>query len=92
MGECATGAGFRRGFLEFRLLDNAGKTLWVSGAVNSFGAIVDNTGKVLPTEFPPGNVPYNAAFLHPHFGSVINPAITRQDQVQIYEVRSKNEY
>ena len=87
-----TGAGFRRGFLEFRLLDSAGKTLWVSGAVDQFGAIVDNDGKVLATEFPPGNVPYQSAFLQPHFGSAANPAITRQDQVQIYEVRSKNEY
>jgi hypothetical protein len=87
-----TGAGFRRGFLEFRLLDNAGKTLWVSGAVNPFGAIVDNTGKILPTEFPPVNVVYQPIFLQPHFGSQANPAITRQDQVQIYEVRSKNEY
>ena len=87
-----TGAGFRRGFLEFRLLDTAGKTLWVSGAVNPFGAIVDNTGKILPTEFPPVNVVYQPIFLQPHFGSQANPAITRQDQVQIYEVRSKNEY
>lgn len=87
-----TGAGFRRGFLELRLLDNAGKTLWVSGAVNQFGAIVDNTGKVLPTEFPPGNVKYDPIFLQPHYGSQANPAITRQDQVQIYETRATNEY
>lgn len=87
-----TGAGFRRGFLEFRLLDSAGKTLWVSGAVNQFGAIVDNNGKVLSTEFPPGDVPYDPVFLQPHFGSTANPAITRQDQVQIYEVRATNEY
>jgi hypothetical protein len=87
-----TGAGFRRGFLEFRLLDRAGKTLWVSGAVNQFGAIVDNTGKILTTEFPPGDVKYNPIFLQPHFGSQSNPAITRQDQVQIYETRATNEY
>ena len=87
-----TGAGFRRGFLEFRLLDNAGKTLWVSGAINQFGAIVDNTGKVLSTEFPPGDVLYDPSFLQPHFGSTNNPAVTRQDQVQIYEVRATNEY
>lgn len=87
-----TGAGFRRGFLEFRLLDSAGKTLWVSGAVNQFGAIVDNTGKILTTEFPPGDVKYNPIFLQPHFGSQANPAITRQDQVQIYETRATNEY
>jgi hypothetical protein len=87
-----TGAGFRRGFLEFRLLDAANKTLWVSGAVNDFGAIVDNKGKVLPTEFPPGDVPYQSVFLQPHFGSQANPAITQQNQVQIYEVRATNEY
>ena len=87
-----TGAGFRRGFLEFRLLDATGKTLWVSGAVNPFGAIVDNNGKVLSTEFPPGDVKYDPAFLQPHFGSSANPSITSQSQVQIYEVRATNEY
>ena len=87
-----TGAGFRRGFLEFRLLDATGKTLWVSGAVNPFGAIVDNNGKVLSTEFPAGDVKYDPAFLQPHFGSSANPAITSQSQVQIYEVRATNEY
>jgi hypothetical protein len=87
-----TGAGFRRGFLEFRLLDASDTTLWVSGAVNQFGAIVDNNGKVLSTEFPPGDVQYKPSFLQPHFGSVANPAITSQDQVQIYEVRATNEY
>jgi len=87
-----TGAGFRRGFLEFRLLDASGKTVWVSGAVNPYGAIIDNTGKVLATEFPPEDVKYQPSFLQPHFGSLANPAITRQDQVQIYEVRPVNEY
>jgi hypothetical protein len=87
-----TGAGFRRGFLEFRLIDAAGKKLWVSGAVNPFGAVIDGNGQVLSTEFPPGDVKYDPRFLQPHFGSVANPAITRQDQVQIYEVRATNEY
>ncbi len=87
-----TGAGFRRGFLEFRLLDASGNTLWVSGAVNAWGAMVDNNNKVLATEFPPGNVPYQPAFLQPHFGSIANPAITTQQQAQIYEVRATNEY
>jgi hypothetical protein len=87
-----TGAGFRRGFLEFRLLDAAGKTLWVSGAVNPFGAIVDNNGNVLSTEFPAGDLKYDPSFLQPHFGSSANPAITSQNQVQIYEVRATNEY
>jgi len=87
-----TGAGFRRGFIEFRLLDSSNNTLWVSGAVNPFGAIVDGAGKVLNTEFPPGDVKYDPKFLQPHFGSVANPAITRQNQVQIYEVRATNEF
>ena len=87
-----TGAGFRRGFLEFRLLDASDRTLWVSGAVNAQGAIVDGSGNVLATEFPPMDRKYQASFLQPHFGTSANPAITRQDQVQIYEVRSTDEY
>ena len=87
-----TGAGFRRGFVEFRLQDASGKTIWVSGGVNAYGAMVDNTGRVLVTEFPPGDVMYQPAFLQPHFGSAASPAITRQDQAQIYEVRAVNEY
>jgi cytochrome c553 len=89
-----TGAGFRRGFLEVRLLDAGGKTLWVSGAVNAQGAIVDQTNKVLPTEFPPIDQKYDPQ--HPsiqlHFGSTMHPAITGQDQVQIYEARATDEY
>jgi hypothetical protein len=79
-----TGAGFRRGFLEFRLLDANDKTLWVSGAVNGFGAMIDNTGRVLSTEFPPGDVKCPAGVLQRRTGPG-KPAITRQDQAQIYE-------
>jgi hypothetical protein len=87
-----TGAGFRRGFLEFRLLDANDKTLWVSGAVNAQGAIVDGSGNVLATEFPPTDQKYQSSFLQPHFGTSVNPAITQQSQVQIYEVRATDEY
>jgi cytochrome c553 len=89
-----TGAGFRRGFLELRLLDAGGRTLWVSGAVNAQGAIVDQSNKVLVTEFPPIDQKYDPTHttLQPHFGSTANPAIARQDQVQIYEVRATDEY
>jgi hypothetical protein len=91
-----TGAGFRRGFLELRLLDADGNTLWVSGAVNEQGAIVDQNGHVLATEFPSTTQRFDpnnpAALLQPHFGSQANQAITRQDQVQIYEVRATDEY
>jgi hypothetical protein len=88
-----TGAGFRRGFLEFRLLDASDKTLWVSGAVNAQGAILDGgTGNLLATEFPPTDQKYQPSFLQPHFGTPVNPAITQQGQVQIYEVRATDEY
>jgi hypothetical protein len=87
-----TGAGFRRGFLELRLLDASDKTLWVSGSVNAQGAIVDGSGSVLATEFPPTDQKYQSSFLQPHFGTPANPAITQQNQVQIYEVRATDEY
>jgi hypothetical protein len=63
--------------------------------VNAQGAIVDqSSNKVLVTEFPPIDQKYDPTHptLQPHFGSTANPAITRQDQVQIYEVRATDEY
>jgi hypothetical protein len=89
-----TGAGFRRGFLELRLLDSGGNTIWVSGSTNAYGAVLDGaSGKVLPTEFPP-KVLFNSnpSILQPHFATKSSPYISRQDQVQIYEVRTLDEY
>jgi hypothetical protein len=73
-----SGAGFRRGWVELEVLDERGRALWVSGAVNLFGVIVGGDGLPLASEFTT-----RAAELQPHY-----TRITRQDQVQIYEVRT----
>ena len=47
-----SGVEFRRGFLEFLLLDAEGRSLWASGRTNDKGEIVEGVGnRVLPTEF-----------------------------------------
>ena len=82
-----SGAGFRRGFLRFEVLDEQGGTLWVSGATNPYGAICDGPcqqdssgGYNLVQSEVTGGDP---AKLQPH-----HSIITRQDQVQIYEVQA----
>lgn len=72
-----TGVGFRRAFLEFRVLDEAGQTLWVSGGTDEVGVILGGDGRPLPTEF--GGV-------EPHHQIIRSP-----DQVQIYEERHKDD-
>lgn len=74
-----SGVGFRRAFLEFRVLDAAGNTLWVSGQTSNDGVILDNSGNPLVTEF----FAPNQQVYQPHYNQA-NP-ITRDDQVQIYE-------
>ncbi|MEX2497377.1 MAG: hypothetical protein WD397_00705 [Wenzhouxiangellaceae bacterium] len=82
-----SGAGFRRGFLRFEVFNEAGALLWVSGATNPFGAICngpckqDASGKynLLDSEVTGGD----PAKLQPH-----HSIITRQSQVQIYEVQA----
>lgn len=81
-----SGAGFRRAFIRFEVLDAAGKVLWVSGDSNRFGAICDGpckqtgagTYNLLPSETPHGN----PAKLQPHY-----ELVNSQSQVQIYEVQ-----
>jgi hypothetical protein len=47
-----SGVEFRRGFLEFVVLDAGGRPLWASGRTNARGEIVEGlTDRVLPTEF-----------------------------------------
>lgn len=47
-----SGVEFRRGFLEFVLLDAEGRPLWASGRTNARGEILDGlSDKVLPTEY-----------------------------------------
>jgi hypothetical protein len=38
-----SGVGFRRAFVNFRVLDQAGRTLWESGRTNGAGVIVDQS-------------------------------------------------
>lgn len=73
-----SGAGFRRGFIELQVLDKNNKVIWVSGRTNEFGVILGADNKPLPSEFTkkPGE-------LQPHY-----QAISTQNQVQIYEVRT----
>ena len=99
-----SGVGFRRAFLEFRVVDNeTGKTVWCSGCTNELGVIV-NGAQRLPSELfdvyndgtKPATLGYPAAcskavpqHYQPHFfwdtQKNTGSAITRQDQVQIYE-------
>lgn len=79
-----SGVGFRRGFLEFRVEDANGKTLWISGGTNSAGIILNGAdGTMLPSEF---FIEENGApSYQPHYEE-----ITAQNQVQIYEELIKN--
>ncbi len=75
-----TGAGFRRAFIDFEVLDANGKALWWSGKPNSLGVIVGADNKPLKSEET--TVPECS---QPH-----HKVITRQDQAQIYETRALN--
>lgn len=77
-----SGVGFRRAFIEFQVLNVAGKMLWGSGRSNDQGVLVDESGQALKGEFwwqadCSARLP-NA--WQPHFEE-----ITRQDQAQIYQ-------
>ena len=113
-----SGVGFRRAFLELRVIDNSnGQTVWCSGCTNELGVITDGGGsqsKRLPSELfdvytdgsKPANHEYpapcnsnylpgiNPQYYQPHFywdlDKDTGAAITRQDQVQIYEELNLN--
>ena len=82
-----SGVSFRRAWIELSVLDGerGGEVAWASGRTNSVGLIVDGNGDPLPTEFFEDDRP------QPHYHGIppadgdATPAITRQDQVQIYE-------
>jgi hypothetical protein len=75
-----SGVGFRRAFLTFEVLDEAGKVIWASGRTNRAGAIVRGlTEDVLPTEFFYDEAKRKQVF-QPHYD-----VITDDGQVQIYE-------
>jgi len=111
-----SGVGFRRAFLELRVIDNtSGQTVWCSGCTNELGVITDGAGSQrLPSElfdvYKDGSKPTNHDYpagcnnnylpginpqhYQPHFfwdaAKGTGLAITRQDQVQIYEELNLN--
>ena len=110
-----SGVGFRRAFLEFRVVDNAtGKTVWCSGCTNELGVIMNGAGtERLRSElfdvYTDGTKPATLGYPAPcnktvpgvtpqyyqrHYfwdpGKNTGSAITRQDQVQIYEELNLN--
>ncbi|HEY3039652.1 MAG TPA: cytochrome P460 family protein [Pyrinomonadaceae bacterium] len=111
-----SGVGFRRAFLELRVIDNSsGQTVWCSGCTNELGVIIDGAAnRRLPSELfdvykdgsKPANHDYplpcnnnylpgiNPQYYQPHFfwdlSKGTGVAITRQDQVQIYEELNLN--
>ena len=81
-----SGVGFRRAFVDFAVLDDAGKVLWESGRTNDAGVLLDQAGKPIAGELwwkddcsgrinSPGNNPHQ-----PHY-----QVISQQDQVQIFQ-------
>jgi hypothetical protein len=84
-----SGVGFRRAFIEFRAVDNrSGQVIWASGRTNELGVIVDESGKPLPSEFFDRYQDKSGQWrqsYQPHYYDRPGHAITRQDQVQIFE-------
>ncbi|NNJ25376.1 hypothetical protein LzC2_14460 [Planctomycetes bacterium LzC2] len=79
-----TGVGFRRAFLEVSLCNAEGEALWISGATDAAGAMVDAAGEPLLTEFFTANADGVQQF-QPHHATITDPS-----QVQIYETLLKN--
>jgi hypothetical protein len=80
-----SGVGFRRAFVEFRVLDGEKKVLWASGRTNGAGVIVDNKGAPIAGELwwkadCSARVEPDARHHQPHY-----QVVSRQDQAQIYE-------
>jgi hypothetical protein len=80
-----SGVGFRRVFVEFKVLDEGNNVLWASGRTNEAGVIVDDGGNPIPGEFwwkedCSARIDPEKRIHQPHYQE-----ITRQDQAQIYE-------
>ncbi|GAB4187728.1 MAG: hypothetical protein Tsb002_13290 [Wenzhouxiangellaceae bacterium] len=79
-----SGAGFRRAFIRFEVLDANGQVLWISGDTNAYGALCqgqcteqsDGSYNLLPSE-----TSSDPTVHQPHYQT-----ITNDGQVQIYEV------
>ncbi|MGB5810548.1 MAG: hypothetical protein WBG86_08470, partial [Polyangiales bacterium] len=87
-----SGVSFRRAFVEFKVLDAQGNTLWGSGVSNGAGVIMDDGVNPADGEPIDGELWWDneckandqrLAF-QPHFDTGPN-AISRQDQAQIYQ-------
>ena len=80
-----SGVGFRRAFIDFRVLDDDGNVLWESGRTDDAGVILDQNGQPIAGELwwkpdcaglvSPGSNPHQ-----PHY-----QVISRQDQAEIYQ-------
>ena len=76
-----TGAGFRRAFLRFEVLNSANDVLWASGRTTELGVLVGADGTTpLPSE----------ETIQPGMSQPHHQIITNQNQVQIYETRALN--
>ncbi|HET7879459.1 MAG TPA: cytochrome P460 family protein [Acetobacteraceae bacterium] len=79
-----SGVGFRRAFVDFRVLDSDGNTLWESGRTNANGVLTDQqnqpiTGELWWKSDCSGRIGSDNPH-QPHYQT-----ITRQDQAQIYQ-------
>jgi len=77
-----SGVGFRRAFIEFSALDANGDTLWISGATNAMGALIDVAGNPLPGELW---WQHDCSARLPNAWQPHHERITRPEQVQIYQ-------
>lgn len=80
-----SGVGFRRAFVEFKVLDDKNNVLWASGRTNGAGVIVDENNKPIAGELwwkddCSARIDPDARIHQPHY-----QVVTRQDQAQIYE-------
>ncbi|MEJ0077112.1 MAG: cytochrome P460 family protein [Alphaproteobacteria bacterium] len=80
-----SGVGFRRAFIEFSVLDDAGKPIWSSGATDGAGVILGADKQPLASELWWGKtckqrIDPEKRLHQPHYEE-----ITSQDQAQIYE-------
>ena len=87
-----SGVGFRRAFVEFKVLDESDHTLWGSGVTNGAGVIMDNGAEPSSARPIDGELWWDEqchpvtdrlAF-QPHFDDGPN-AISKQSQAQIYQ-------
>lgn len=73
-----SGVGFRRAFIEFKVIDKNGFTIWSSGTTNAVGQITNINGEVLPSEMTTDPLEIQTG----------NALITQTDQVYIFEERT----